>query len=945
MRTKKIPLEKQSVNLVVNGQPYKLDIGDQPGQVEPSHTLAHTLRERLGLTGTKVGCDHGACGACTVLMDGKPVLSCMMLTVESDGKNITTIEGLKDPQTGKLDPLQRAFIDHTAFQCGFCTPGILMSAKALLHENPSPTEDEVKEGLSGNFCRCISHYQVIKAVMSASEKGGSIRKDEGMERTGPYRFIGKATPRIDGSEIVAGEAQFLTDMKLPGMLYGKVLRSPHAHALIRRVDKSKAKTLPGVKAVLTWEDVPDWKGGTLRVTPVLGRKVRFVGDAVALVAATSEEIATEAIGLIDVEYEVLPAVFEMEEALKPGAPQLYDEYPGNVVTPGVPYFGPKSLKEVVMGDVEKGFGEADVITEGTFGYENMPNPMPPEPPAAIALWEGENALTVWVSDQASYRHKVYLGRIVGKEVEVRTIGVPCGSSFGSKAMSWQIQLRAAALSKITGKPVKLSLTKEEHLATFTLRPRSRMHARVGMKRNGTVTALSGTWLIDTGYYSQTTQAQVAVGCGEVQLVVRCPNWDLKPTIVCTNRNASGIVRGFGGQELKCALIPLLSLAMQKADLDPVEFFRKNYIKPGDGYFWRDGNWYIYRGVDYTKAIDEGARVFGWKEKWKGWLNPTALNGTKRTGVGVGVHGNVDIGEQTSEAYVRLDGDGSVKLYSFLVEHGTGQRSNMVKMVAEVLRLPMERVSIITADSVISPFEFGPAGSRGTYAMGSAVIAAAEDARQKLFELAAPALHAEPDELETEDGMIFLKRNREKKIPWEAVMGADRTCLGYGRFQADFTLANCMMTFVEVEVDTETGQATLRRVVNATDVGQIIDPPGLEGQLNGCLGSAGIDGALFEETILDKSTGHILNANMIDYKWRTFAELPPIQNVVLETPFQTHRFHAVGVGEVATAPGPSAVLMAVSNAIGVWLNEYPVTPERVLKRLGKGTQRIQKGRRG
>jgi aerobic-type carbon monoxide dehydrogenase small subunit (CoxS/CutS family) len=198
MRAKKITLDKRSVNLVVNGQPYTLDIGDQLGDVGPSHTLAHTLRETLGLTGTKVGCDHGACGACTVLMDGKPVLSCMMLTVELNGKNITTIEGLKDPQTGRLDPIQQAFIDHTAFQCGFCTPGILMSAKALLHEKPSPTEEEVKEGLSGNFCRCISHYQVVKAVLAASEKGdGSIRKEEEVETASPYRFIGKATPRID----------------------------------------------------------------------------------------------------------------------------------------------------------------------------------------------------------------------------------------------------------------------------------------------------------------------------------------------------------------------------------------------------------------------------------------------------------------------------------------------------------------------------------------------------------------------------------------------------------------------------------------------------------------------------------------------------------------------------------------------------------------------------
>src|SRR5512139_3438549 len=220
-------------------------------------------------------------------------------------------------------------------------------------------------------------------------------------------------------------------------------------------------------------------------------------------------------------------------------------------------------------------------------------------------------------------------------------------------MSWQVQTYATLLSRATGQPVKLIFTKEEHLAAFVLRPASRMHAKVGMKKDGRVTAVSGTWLIDTGYYSMTTQSQVAVGCGEVQIMVRSPNWNLKPTIVCTNRNASGIVRGFGGQELKCALIPLLSLAMEKAGLDPVEFFKKNYVKPGDPFCWRDGNWYTYRAIDYTKAIEKGADQFGWKEKWKGWLVPTAVDGTKRKGVGVGVHGNADVGEDASEAYVRI----------------------------------------------------------------------------------------------------------------------------------------------------------------------------------------------------------------------------------------------------------------------------------------------------
>ena len=462
-----------------------------------------------------------------------------------------------------------------------------------------------------------------------------------------------------------------------------------------------------------------------------------------------------------------------------------------------------------------------------------------------------------------------------------------------------------------------------------------------MKKDGTVTAVSGTWLIDTGYYSMTTQSQVAVGCGEVQIMVRCPNWDLKPVIVCTNRNASGIVRGFGGQELKCILIPLLSLAMEKLDIDPFEFLKKNYVKPGEGYVWRDGIWYTYRGVDYSPAMDKGAEAFGWKEKWKGWLTPTAINGTKQRGVGVGVHGNADIGEDASEAYVRLHPDGTAMLFSCVTEHGTGQRSNYAKMVAEVLQLPMENVSITPSDSLINPYEFGPAGSRGTYAIGSAVIRAAEDARKKLFELMAPMLQAKPGDLDTSDGMVFVKDNPEKKIPWRS-MSIDRTITGIGRFEPDYTLTNCMMSFIEVEVDTETGKVDLVNVVNATDAGKIIDPQGLEGQLNGCLGSAGIDSAIFEETILDRSSGHTLNANMIDYKWRTFSELPVITNVVLETPFPSHRFHAVGIGEVATSPGPSAVLMAVSNAIGIWLHEYPVTPEKVLKALGKVSLRGRKG---
>ncbi len=747
-----------------------------------------------------------------------------------------------------------------------------------------------------------------------------------------YRYIGKVTPRKDGVDVVTGGSLYVDDLKFPNALYAKVLRSPHPHAVIKKIDTRKAEKLKGVKAIITWENIPNWECGNPPIK-ILDKTVRYVGDGVALIAAETERIAEEARKLINVEYDILPAVFDDYEAMKPGAPQLYDHQPGNLLPIEEPMVGPTSMQDIVMGDVEQGFAEADAIADGSYGYDNIPNPIPMESPAAVILWEEPNRVTAWISGQAVHMNKMQLSFIFGPDVEVRVIGGACGGSFGSKLMSWHMQCYAAALSKVTKQPVRISLSKKEHLGCFVMRPATRLDAKIGMKKDGTVTAMAGTWLVGTGYFSLTTQYQVAVGCGEAMVAVRCKNWNVKPKIVVTNRNVSGIVRGFGGQELKCALLPLWSRAMAKLALDPFEVLKKNFVKPGDGYFWRDAVWYNYRGIDYSPAMDKGAEAFGWKAKWKGWLTPTETRGTKRIGVGVGVHGNADVGEDWSEAYVRIGVDGRVVVHSCLSEHGTGQRSNALKAVAEVLQVPLKDVSITPADTLVTPFEFGPAGSRGTYAILTAVISAAADAKQKLFELAAPMLGlAGTEDLDTADGVIWLKSDPAKRIDWRNVI-AIRTVTGHGRFDADYSLSNCMISFVEVQVDTETGKMDVLRVVNATDVGKVIDPQGLKGQMNGCLGTAGIDSAVFEETVVDPTTGRILNANMIDYKWRTSAELPVIENVVLETPIDSHRFHAVGVGEIATSPGPSAVLMAASNAVGVWMESYPVTPEKVLKALG------------
>jgi len=748
-----------------------------------------------------------------------------------------------------------------------------------------------------------------------------------------YRYIGKSTPRKDALDIVTGRTKFINDITIPNMLYGKVLRSPHPHALIKSIDTAEAVRLPGVKTVLTYQDVPGWKAGFPHHVRILDSKVRYVGEGVALVAAETVDIAEEALRLIRVEYEPLPAVYDVEESIQPNAPQLYDQFPGNVFPRDNTVFGPHTLNEVVMGDIEKGFVEADFIVEGTYAYENIPNPLPPESPGVIALWEGTGKLTVWLASQGPQIFKAAFQRRMGS-INLESYGSPVGASYGSKYASWQYALPAVALSKATGKPVKLVYDKTEHLAAFTLRLGSRIHGKVGMKKDGTVTALSGDWLVDSGAYSECTQAMVAVGCGEAQLMLRCPNWSLKPKMVCTNRTASGQVRGFGGQELKCALIPILTLGMEKAGIDPVEFFKKNYVKPGDGFYWREGVWWVCEGMDYSKAIDQGAETFGWREKWKGWLKPTSVTGTKRRGIGVGVHGNADAGEDVSEVYVRLEPNGSAVIHCGIAEHGTGQRSSICKMVAEVLQLPLDRVFVTPTDSLVNPIEIGPVGSRGTYAIGGAAIAAAEDAKRKLLKLMAPKFNVSPDELETMDGIVYVKDKTDIRIPWIKGMQYYGSIMGHGHFESDFSKPNFMMIFTEVEVDTETGKVDLVKVVGATDVGQIIDPLSLTNQLNGCLGSAGIDSALFEETIIDQRIGRIMNANMIDYKWRTFAELPEMEHVILESSFPTHRFQAIGVGEITPSPGPSAVLMAVSNAIGVRIHDYPITPDKVLSALGK-----------
>lgn len=737
--------------------------------------------------------------------------------------------------------------------------------------------------------------------------------------------------RADALEVVTGHAKYVGDIRLPNMLIGGVLYSAYPHAYVKAVRKDRALKVPGVEVVLSWEDIPQrWRGGIPPVVPILDKKVRSVGDAVALIAARTEEALEEAIELMEVDYEPLPPLLSVKEA-KNGKSLLYEELGTNLLPLNFPPFGEKSLVGIHVGDVEKGFKEADVVVEGQGRYTCIPNPLTAEPPGVVAIWENPDKVTLFVSSQSPFRDKYILEQVFNGEIKVRVIGLRCGGSFGSRALSWRWYCFAILLSRATGKPVKMVMSKAEQLSTFVVRPSVSVEARIGMKRNGVLTAIEGSFLVDTGYYSRTTQGQIAVALGELQLMLRCPNWNLRGELVCTTRLPSGQVRGFGGQEFKCALLPIIWRGLALLDVDPFEFIKGNWVRPGDEYYWRDGKKYQYRGINFTKMMEAGAEKFGWREKWKGWLRPTEVKGSKRIGVGVSIHGNADVGEDRAEALVILYPNGQANIVGCIAEFGTGQTTNYGRMAAEVLGLPYEKVRVLATHSDCSPY-IGPAGgSRGTYAIGSAVIRAAEKARRELLRRCACVLGVPEDLLDTYNGEVLLRNDPGRKWSWIQLLGNDWTIIGHGVFEPDYTLVNCMVTFVEVEVDVEAGSVKIRRVVNATDVGRVIDREGIEAQLNGCLGSGGLDSAVFEETVID-SSGRVLNSNLIDYKWRTFLELPDITNVILETPFPSHLLGAIGVGEITTSPGPSAVLMAVCNALARWIIFYPITPDRLLEEL-------------
>lgn len=925
--------------------------------VKGGETLLDVLRDRLRLTGTKRGCNLGVCGACTVLVGGEPKNSCLLLASACEGAEIATIEGVA--QEGLLHPLQRSFINHGAIQCGFCTPGMILSALALIRSNPNPTEEEIKEALSGNFCRCTGYVRIMKAVKNWKKydkiKEPPIHPDD----LPKFKTVGKSLPRVDAADKVIGRAKFTADFYFENMLYGKILHSPIAHGLIKKIDTKRAEALPGVKLVLTGKDVPDITYG---VSParydehVLAKeRVRYVGDEVAAVIAVDEEIAENALNLIEVEYEELTAVFNPMEAIKEGAPQLHERYKNNINT----------RVDHRFGDIEKGFAEADYIREEEFvGNHTYQNAL--EPHASIAYWENDGStLVLYSATQVPHYVHYMVARVLDIPLgDIRVMGPPVGGGFGSKAATTPLDLITAIASKKTGRSVKMVYSREEMFFFGRGRHKQYMKFKLGVKKDGRITAFKSRIYLDGGAYTSFGIITAYYAGSMIPTLYYIPNYRYEGFRIMTNKPACGAMRGHGTPQPRFAFECLLNMVAEDLGIDPVDIRLRNAMDPNT----RTCNDLDIRSCEFKATLREVANKSGWSKKYK------KLPPGKGIGIGCGgfvsgagyaiYRGQVQRSSEKkpetfikkaifphANAIVKISEDGTAAVLLILAaEIGQGAATVLSQMCAETLGISLSRVRIRTEDSDICPLDLGAYSSRTTLMGGNAVVQASKEVLKKLFAIVSKIWNCNPEELGAKDSRIFHKRDDSKVMEWaEAArkyfndngplvgtgwykppegLGGDYKGAAVGTSPA-FSYGSSVC---ECTVDLDTGKVKLERFTDYHDCGTPINPQAVHGQVEGAI-VMGSGETLMEEVMYDDK-GNILNPNLHDYLMMTIKDAPEIFSGIVDSYEPEGPYGAKEVGEGATLPVLAAVGHAVANAAGVWIKELPITPEKILEALKK-----------
>ena len=927
------------VHLRVNGE-------ERAVAVRPHTTLLAVLRDHLDLTGTKKGCGTGDCGACTVVVDGQPVASCLTLAVATEGKQVTTVEGLA--AEGDLHPLQKSFVKHGALQCGFCTSGALMSSKALIDRNPSPSPDEIREALSGNLCRCATYSRMLRAVEGWRDFDGvpldAHPHEHGeQDQVRDHAVVGHGVTRYDAPDKVTGRAKYTADIRLPGTVVGKLLGSPIAHGIIKRIDVSKARALPGVLAVITAADLPDvWYG----VSParedeqILAReRVRYVGDEVAAVAAVDEDTAERALRLIEVEYQELPAVFDAEAAMAPGAPVIHPEHPRyaeNINTRVDWHFG----------DVERGFAEADHVRQQRFvGNRTYQSPM--EPHAALARWEPHgDRLTLWASTQVPHYLHRSLSRTLGIPMgSIRVIRPAVGGGFGAKAEATPLDFCAAILSKMTGRPVMMEYTREEMFRHFRGRHKQFIDLKIGVKRDGTITAVEQRVVLDGGAYTSFGVITAYYAGSMLPTLYQMPNYKYEGVRVYTNLPASGAFRGHGVPQPRFAFESLMDMIAEDLGIDPIEMRLRNAMEPGT----RTCNALDISSCEFRQTLTRAREASGWSEK-KGRL-------PRGKGIGVGCGGFVSGAGYPiyrsdfphSNAVIRVHEDGTgVSLHIAAAEIGQGSDTVMVQIAAEELGVPYEQVWLVECDTVLASLDLGAYSSRLTLMGGNAVQMAAQRVKAQLLDVAARELDCDAVGLVARGGRILVKDNPALGMDWAAAArlafsrGGPVVGTGYyqppkhlgGDFKGGTVGTSPAYSFstaiAEVTVDLETGYVAVDRFTDFSDAGTVINPVTFHGQVEGSI-VMGLGETLLEDTLVGPA-GRFTNPNLHDYLIPTIRETPEIRTVAVES-YEPHGpFGAKEIGEGSLLPVLGAIANAIYDACGVRVTELPITPEKILRGL-------------
>jgi carbon-monoxide dehydrogenase large subunit len=760
--------------------------------------------------------------------------------------------------------------------------------------------------------------------------------------------VGKSPIRLDAHEKVTGRTVYAVDLKLAGMLWAKVLRSPHPHARILHIDGSRARIMPGVVAMVTGEDFPGSLGVIVQDQNFLARdKVRFVGDAVAAVAAVDLDTAEEALSLIRVEYEPLPAVLDPVEAMKNREVLIHENLSQYPVAPGIfPVAGTNVCSHFKLrkGDVERGFRESDLILEDTYTSPMLQHAHL-EPHASVAQVDSSGKILIWTNTQTPYFNRKALAKGLNLSLnQVRVICTAIGGAFGGKSYLKAEPICVALALKTRGLPVKLVYTREEEFGVATVRHPAIIRCKTGMKRDGTWMAQETELIFDTGAYADIGPRVCRNAGFSAAGPYKVPNVRIDSYCVYTNKPIGGAFRGFGIPQLAWAVESHLDTMAGRLGIDPVQLRLKNAVEEGS----LSATGQVLHSVGLKETIRQAAEKIGWGEG----------SGPFR-GKGIACMHKSTVTPSSSAAFVKLNEDASVTLLCSAVEMGQGASTALAQIASEELGIPVEKIAVVRPDTDVTPYDMASVSSRSTFFAGNAVRRAAADAREQLLQIAAEILEANPKDLVIESGKIMVRGVPEKAIPitdlplGEAFYvgvkggrGRGRPVLGRGSFTVEDATPLDRETgqgknpsafwmyatqAAEVEVDPRSGRVKVLRISSAHDVGKSIHPLSIEGQIQGAL-VMGVGTALFEEMELEN--GKVKNPTFAEYKLPSALDAPEMIPIIVEEPHAQGPFGAKGLGEPALAPAAAAIGNAIYAAVGVRIKDLPITPEKIMDGLRK-----------